>query len=215
MKKKLGIAVMYLVVAILIYFYGESILSWMRHSGKDSVVITSIVATLLALFPIIPYPVIGGIIGAAYGPVLGAVVTWIGSALASILMFMFVRFGYQDWGMKVLSSNKGLNKITILFEKNAFLTIFTTRLIPVIPSILVNVYSALSRVHFIPYSIASSLGKVPSMILFATVGSTIATNPKELIYIILFYGTFLAIVYISYKLWRKRVLSKVKIKTPY
>ncbi|KHF40487.1 TVP38/TMEM64 family protein [Halalkalibacter okhensis] len=202
MRKSL-VFIGYVLVAVLMYLYGESLLQWIRQGGTEYMLVTSILATFFALFPIIPYPIIGGVLGAAYGPVAGSLVTWIGSSLASILMFAFVRYGYQDWGKKWLYRYDRLSKITILFERNAFMTIFLTRLIPVIPSIVVNIYSALSRVSFIRYSIASSLGKVPSMILFATVGNTLVTNPSDLLYITFYYGSFLLIVYVFFRLFNR------------
>ncbi|MBU8907429.1 TVP38/TMEM64 family protein [Desertibacillus haloalkaliphilus] len=209
MYKKLIVASSYLIIGLLIYLYGESLLDWIRHGGNDYVVMTTVIATLMALFPIIPYPIIGGVIGAAYGPALGALVTWIGSSLASIIMFIVVRYGYHDWGIKVLRSYKPLERITILFEKNAFLTIFITRLIPIIPSIIVNIYSALSRVTFISYAVASSLGKVPSMFLFAFVGNTLLTNPSDIFATIAVYSSFLGIVFVCYRLWKKRTDAKI------
>jgi uncharacterized membrane protein YdjX (TVP38/TMEM64 family) len=193
----------YVVIAIFMYLYGELLLHWIRQGGTEYLIVTSVLAICFALFPIIPYPIIGGVLGAAYGPFTGSAVTWIGSSLASILMFAIVRYGYQDWGKKWLFRYERLANITIMFEKNAFMTIFITRLIPVIPSIIVNIYSALSRVTFIKYAVSSSLGKVPSMILFATVGNTIVTNPSDLVYISLFYGSFLFIVYLFYRLFNR------------
>lgn len=86
------------------------------------------------------------------------------------------------------------------------MTIFLTRLIPIVPSIIVNVYSALSRVGFLTYTMASSIGKIPSMILFATVGSTIVTNPIGLIYVAIFYGLFLLLVYAGYRFFSSATL---------
>ncbi|ARK30834.1 TVP38/TMEM64 family protein [Halalkalibacter krulwichiae] len=193
----------YLFIALVMYLYGEDLLHWIQQGGAEYMLITALLATFFSLFPIIPYPIIGGVLGAAYGPIAGSTVTWIGSSLASILMFAFVRYGYQDWGKKWLYKYQRLSKVTIMFERNAFMTIFLTRLIPVIPSIIVNIYSALSRVSFLRYALASSLGKVPSMILFATVGNSIVNNPSDLIFVTLFYGTFLLIVYISFKLFNR------------
>lgn len=62
-----------------------------------------------------------------------------------------------------------------------------TRMIPIIPSMIVNIYAALSRVSSLNYAIASSIGKVPAMILFAVVGNSIVTNPQNLIVIALFF----------------------------
>lgn len=208
MVKKLFILISYGVIAALIYLYGEWLLEWIQQGGARFIFLTVIIATLLALFPIIPYPIIGGVLGAAYGPFLGSAVTWIGSSLASIIMFMFIRYGYQDWGLSLIRRSDLVTKVTAMFEKNAFMAIFITRLIPIIPSIIVNIYSALSRVSFINYSIASSLGKVPSMILFAVVGNSIATNPSQLLWIALFYSSFLLIVWIGYRAWQRVALQK-------
>ncbi|WP_269757890.1 hypothetical protein [Thalassobacillus sp. C254] len=120
MIKKAGIALLYIVIGFLIYLYGEPLIVWINEEGHNYVTITTIAATMFSLFPIIPYPVIGGIIGAAYGPLLGTIVIWIGSSAASIIMFLFVRYGYQDWGYKVLRKYKALEKVTILFEKMLF-----------------------------------------------------------------------------------------------
>ncbi|WP_370621790.1 TVP38/TMEM64 family protein [Bacillus sp. JCM 19034] len=95
-----------------------------------------------------------------------------------------------------------LARITTLFERNAFMTIFITRLIPIIPSIIVNIYSSLSKVSFLQYTIASSLGKMPSMILFAVVGNSIVNEPRDLLHIMLFYGAFLAFVYFFFRLYK-------------
>ena len=204
MKKGL-VLLSYLLIALFMYLYGESLLNWIRQGGTEYMVATATLALFFALFPIIPYPIIGGVLGAAYGPFVGSLITWLGSSLASILMFAFVRFGYQDWGRKWLYKYDRLSKVTNMFEQNAFMTIFITRLVPVIPSIIVNIYSALSRVSFIRYSVASSLGKVPAMILFATVGNSIVNNPRDLLFLLFFYGAFLFIVYLAYK-WLNQYL---------
>ncbi|GAE30893.1 TVP38/TMEM64 family protein [Halalkalibacter hemicellulosilyticus] len=202
--KKLIILIGYIIIGFLIYQYGDSLLQWIRAGGTDYAFLTIILATLFSLFPIIPYPIIGGVLGAAYGPFIGSIITWIGSSLASIVMFSFVRYGYRGWGKKWLYHNDYVAKLTGLFERNAFMTIFLTRLIPIIPSIIVNIYSALSKVSFVRYTIASSLGKMPSMILFAVVGNTIVNEPKDLLLIAVFYGTFLAVVYFFFRLFKRR-----------
>lgn len=185
--------------------FSDPLVNWLQSVGEQSIAITSLVATLLALFPIIPYPFIGGLIGAAFGPFIGSMITWVGSALASIIMFIFIRYAYQDFGQVLINRYQMTAKITLLFEKNAFMTIFITRLIPIVPSILVNAYSALSRVPASHYIVASSLGKIPSMILFATVGDAVLRNPMNLIVIGFLYIFFLLIVYAGFSLWKHKL----------
>ncbi|KYG28290.1 TVP38/TMEM64 family protein [Alkalihalobacillus trypoxylicola] len=211
MIRKISIILIYIAVAILIFLYGENLLIWLQEGGTQFLLLTALLATIFALFPIIPYPLIGAVLGAAYGGLLGSTITWIGSSLASIIMFIFVRYGYQDWGHQLLNRYRSLAKVTILFEQNAFMTIFITRLIPVIPSIIVNIYSALSRVRFLSYAIASSLGKIPAMILFATVGNSFVNNPTQLLFIGGAYLVFLVLVYGLYRLWQKLASKKEEL----
>ncbi|WP_339271119.1 TVP38/TMEM64 family protein [Paenibacillus sp. FSL K6-1330] len=198
MFKKLGMALVYAAVGGLVYFYGDAILVWIRST--DSIMLMMFMAVIMALFPVIPYPVVGGVIGAALGPVIGGIVTWVGSTVASILMFMFIRYGYQEWGDRVLYRYNRLGKVTTMFERNAFLTILFTRLIPFIPSIVINVYAALSKVTFASYSIASALGKIPAMLLFSMVGDHLMTDPSHIIITIGVYGVFLVITLMVYRL---------------
>ncbi|MGE7825900.1 TVP38/TMEM64 family protein [Paenibacillus sp. NPDC093718] len=198
MFKKLGMALIYAAIGSLVYFYGDAILVWIRST--DSMTLIMFMAVIMALFPVIPYPVVGGVIGAALGPVIGGIVTWVGSTVASILMFMFIRYGYQEWGDRVLYRYNRLGKVTTMFERNAFMTILFTRLIPFIPSIVINVYAALSKVTFASYSIASALGKIPAMLLFSMVGDHLMTDPSHIVITIGVYGVFLAITLLVYRL---------------
>lgn len=207
MLKKISLTLLYIAAAVAIYLFGENIMSWLQHSTNIPAII--LVAILMALFPIIPYPIVGGVIGAALGPLLGALVTWIGSTVASILMFAFVRYGYQDWGNRILHRYQKIDKLTSLFERNAFLAVLFARLIPFIPSFAVNVYAALSRMSFLAYAVASSFGKIPSMLLFVVVGSNAVTHPKSILTTVLIYGVFLAISLAAYRWWRRRTEKRL------
>ena len=195
---------LYIGIAILIYLYGEQIMGWFRQSNNIGLV--TFMAVIMALFPVIPYPLIGGVLGAAFGPVLGGLMTWVGSSVASLLMFLFVRYGYQEWGKKVLHGHKSVAKITEQFEKNAFLTITFARLLPFVPSFLINSYAALSRVSFRVYAIASSLGKIPAMLLFATVGDGLVREPRNIGITLGVYILFITLIIGVYRLWRRRAV---------
>lgn len=206
MYRKLFVLASSAIVIILLVLYHESFLIWVQNHDGEYVVGTMLIATLMSLFPVIPYPLVGGVIGAAFGPLTGAWIIWFGSTMASALFFLLVRYGgFHEMGTKILLKYTVTKKITILFERNAFLSITILRMIPVIPSIVINAYAALSRIRFPVYALASGLGKIPAMTLFALVGHTIVTNPIDILYMILIYGTFMFFVYLGYRSWTRRI----------
>ncbi|SDZ68154.1 Uncharacterized membrane protein YdjX, TVP38/TMEM64 family, SNARE-associated domain [Evansella caseinilytica] len=211
MLRKLAVFSFSMITVTLLLFFHEPLLQWIQSNERESIVVTTLIATLMSSFPVIPYPIVGGVIGAAFGPVLGALIIWMGSTFASILFFAMIRYGgFHQWGEKTLRRYPVTKKLTILFERNAFLSITMMRMIPVIPSIIINTYAAASRVSFPVYTIASGLGKIPAMTLFAVIGYTIVTDPQELVVMLAIYGSFLAIVYGGYRLWTKRMENENK-----
>lgn len=189
---------LYSVAIVAILLYRTEITGWLEQAGDVHPLLILIAATLLALFPVIPYPLIGGILGATFGSQLGGLYTWIGSSAASILMFVLVRWLLYDWGQRLLHRVTWMGRVTWWFERSSFLFILSVRLIPFVPSVLVNVYCAVSKVGFWPYAIASSLGKIPSMILFAMLGSQVLANPGSVVVTLAVYGAFIGLVYVGY-----------------
>ncbi|WP_444684222.1 TVP38/TMEM64 family protein [Alkalicoccus luteus] len=186
---------------LLLWIYRNDLLLWIEQADASSIIPVTVIAVFMSLFPVIPYPIVGGVIGAAYGPA-GALIVWFGSTAASIIFFMMVRYGgFQAGGRKLIAKSKYSDKITLMFEKNAFMVLTVLRMIPVIPSIILNAYGGISRISFFIYSIASAIGKIPAMILFAMIGHSIVTNPIELLYMAVIYIIFLAIVYVIYRRW--------------
>ncbi|CAM3742194.1 TVP38/TMEM64 family protein [Alkalicoccus chagannorensis] len=212
MVRRICFIISSILIIALLWLYHPALLTWVETSGRESVVLTTLIATVMSLFPVIPYPLVGGVIGAVFGPA-GAVIIWAGSSLASIIFFLMVRYGgMHRYGERLLRSYPAVSRLTVLFERNAFMSLTVLRMIPVIPSIIINAYAALSRVKFGIYALSSSLGKIPSMTLFALIGHTIIQNPLELVYMIAIYGVFITVVYFIYRRWLKNVSATAPVE---
>jgi uncharacterized membrane protein YdjX (TVP38/TMEM64 family) len=199
--KRIGLTIFYTVIGYLLYQEGDALLKLLQSTGNLFIVV--LVVTSLALFPVVPYPVIGGILGAAYGAIFGGFLAWLCSVIASVAMFVFVRFGYRDIGYKLLHK-RGFDKVTVLFEKNAFLTIVFARIIPIVPSVGINVYAGLSKVSIFVFTVASAAGKAPTMLLFAIVGDNLFSNSKTTMVTLFIYALFLIITFFVYTYWTRK-----------
>ncbi|SDN31444.1 TVP38/TMEM64 family protein [Alkalicoccus daliensis] len=213
MYKRWSIVLITIILIFLLWSQQSHLLNWLETNGENYILLTTVIATLLSLFPVIPYPIVGGIIGAAFGPP-GAFIVWTGSTAASLIFFIMIRYGgFEKKGHKLLIAYKPIRNLTVLFERNAFLSITILRMIPIVPSIIINAYAGLSRIKFIVYAVASALGKIPSMLLFVLAGYSAVTDFTMLVYTLILYAIFLTVVYICYTLWLRKVTAS-NLRTP-
>lgn len=96
----------------------------------------------------------------------GLVISFVGEALGAIVSFSVYRQGFRKLPKTI--SMERIPKVKRLLEvegKKAFLLILSLRLLPFIASGLINIFSAMGKVSLILFSLASSLGKIPALII--------------------------------------------------
>lgn len=77
------------------------------------------------------------------------------------------------------------------FDKNAFTAVLLGRLIPVIPSLVMNVVCGLSSVRWHVFFFASLIGKIPNILVVTIAGANFSSN-KLLSFSI--YGAYVLIL---------------------
>ncbi|CAG7657026.1 TVP38/TMEM64 family protein [Paenibacillus allorhizosphaerae] len=189
------------------FYFKDEILDWVRNSDRSQLVPMTLMALFLALVPVIPYGIVAGLMGAKFGLIAGSFINLLASSAAAGIMFVLARFVLQRSARDFLSRFKQLDRFTAVYERNPFIGVLFARLIPIIPSPAVNIYSAITRMSWMAFMTATVIGKVPVMLIFAFVGEHVFSNMRSAIIAISVYVVFLLIVYITYLLWRKRSLS--------
>lgn len=154
----------------------------------------------LAFFQVIPYGIMTGYLGNQYGWFLGGLISFLCTAGAAIILFFLTRYVFEKKGREFLEKYKPVDQFTIMVEKNPFLAVLIGRLIPILPSQVISVYSALSSMKSIPYIIATVIGKIPLVFVYALFGDRLK-RPFELLEIGGIYIVFLLIVYGIYRYW--------------
>lgn len=191
MKKWLSI-ILYVSGTILAFIYRYDILDWMKED--HNLFISLGFATLLALFPVVPYKAVIGFFGYAYGSFAGAFICWLATNLAAAILFGLVKYLFQDKARAYLASIPALDKFTAGIERRPFASIVLARLLPIIPQTAVNIYAGAVNLPFWSYLAASSVGKIPGVALYAFLGDHLFQSPESAIVAILVYAAVLILV---------------------
>ncbi|HJV45643.1 MAG TPA: TVP38/TMEM64 family protein [Bacillota bacterium] len=171
MNRKIFSIFLFLLIVFIGYYKKDLFVDWIHEGGALAVWIGMLLTAIDVFFPVIPFPLLAGIVGAVFGALQGTGITLAGSMIGTLLMFLMARYGFKDWAQQKLKSYPKAKEYETYFEKNAFVSILLARLIPVLPSPVVNVLCGISNVRWSIFLLASFLGKGPSFFIYAFAGS--------------------------------------------
>ncbi|MDR3257972.1 MAG: VTT domain-containing protein [Mycoplasmataceae bacterium] len=161
-----------------------------------------------ALFPSLPLIAIAGINVMNFG-ILGYFLTYIGSTLGTIIVFLVIRHLLSNWFLnsKIYQKNKIINKFINWIEKAEIAKIFILFCLPFLPTFLLNYACALSKMKVKRFIYLILCSRAVAIIMFSYMGSSlldIINHPfKGLISVI-----FLIIIYIVSKIVEKQITKK-------
>lgn len=111
--------------------------------------------------------------GALFGVVLGTVVVSFASTIGATLAFLTARFFLRDF-----VQNKFKDRIKSINEgvrKNGAFYLFSLRLIPAFPFVVVNLVMGLTPIRTYQYFFVSQLGMLPGTIVYVNAGTQLAS----------------------------------------
>ena len=120
-----------------------------------------------------------------FGIVPGILLAWIAETVGVALSFVLLRFLFRDAAEDVISKHKSLQKIDELSGSQGFKVMLIARIIPYLPSGLLNALGAVSKMSFRDFTIAALIGKLPSTAIEAMIGHdavTASENPYRLVF---------------------------------
>jgi uncharacterized membrane protein YdjX (TVP38/TMEM64 family) len=162
MFKKLWIAGLYILMIILLFIYREPLTTWLEEGHSIPLPLVILMTYFLAFFQVPPYAIVTGYLGNQYGWLFGGLISFLCTVGAATTLFLLTRYIFEEKGRKYLEKVKSVDRFTKMVERNSFLAVLIGRLIPILPSQVISVYSALSSMSFIPYLIATILGRFHS-----------------------------------------------------
>ncbi|WP_428908229.1 TVP38/TMEM64 family protein [Niallia sp. Krafla_26] len=144
--------------------------------------------TLIAMviqntFTVIPLILVITINYVLFGFVNGFIWSWFTSIIGSAIVFVSIRYLFRDWVTKKVDRS-----LLFKIEQKGFSFVFQSRIIPFIPTSLINILGGISSIHFKSFMSATSLGNFLYffvMILIPAGLISIPSNESIVIYAIL------------------------------
>ena len=125
------------------------------------------------------------IFGIFWGIVLSVIAETVGVAFS----FVLLRFFFREAAEKIISRNKTLANLDKYSGSRGFVVMLIARMVPYLPSVMLNAIGALSAMKFRDYVIASLVGKFPSTGIEAIIGHDAITkqeDPTRMVVVIIF-----------------------------
>lgn len=166
-----------------------------------------------AFLPFLPLVVFVFANAAAYGLLEGFLLSWAGSSVGAILVFLIIRRLGDKRFFKAIRNNKQVHKVTGWVERRGFGPLFLLMCFPFSPSSVINVVSGLSNISTQQFILAVLLGKSVMIFSIAYVGSSIfefAKEPVKTIVVGICIVSFWLIgKYIERRLQRKALIKEI------
>ncbi|KUG04356.1 membrane spanning protein [hydrocarbon metagenome] len=166
-------------------------------------IVAYVLFALQAAFPIFPYLILAAAAGMLFGFKLGVLLSWAGALTGACLAYGICRILGSDRPNNFIKKHLGYDARD-LDKEMAFWSILIARVIPVIPTPVINVAAAISEVPFWNFFFSSALGKLPTAVLYTGLGICLF-NAKDIKLVILILAAVLLLA-LAVRFWgRKRL----------
>lgn len=215
MKKKnlyifsfISIILLILFILSIIYFkkFDYNIIYQFLNQNKNiSAILYILIMALAIIISPIPSAPLAIFSGYFFGTILGFIYTIIGATIGAIIAFLigryFSKFIIEKFGKK-------LNLFNDISENKLMITIFITRLIPLLQFDLISYGAGITKIRLSKFTIATLFGMMPVTFLLVYSADMIKIN---YIYFLNFF-IIIVLIYILSKYLKHRQLKLLLLK---
>jgi uncharacterized membrane protein YdjX (TVP38/TMEM64 family) len=156
-----------IIIAVFLIIHNTETFRLLRNGDLDTIILslrnttfskfffTFIIMVIQNSFTVIPLIIIITINYALFGFLNGLIWSWLTSIIAAGIWFFGSRYFFNDWVQK-----KTNPEILAKMEKNGLLFVFQARIIPFVPTSLINILSGLSSITFKHFIIGTMFGNL-------------------------------------------------------
>ena len=178
----LAVFILALLIALVLLPIGEWLddaAQWNKENPIAGAVLYLLACVICAVL-FLPGSLIAMSGGYLYGMPSGLGLAALGGALGSIAAFMNGRLFGRGWAVARLEGHPRLQALDKALNEQSFIIVMLTRLSLVIPYSVLNYLYSVTGVKKVPYMLASAIGLIPMMGLWAYVG-TLAKNFDDIL----------------------------------
>ena len=143
----------------------EAVLHFFQQYPHLALVTSLLISILIAVLGVIPSFFVTAANILFFGFWQGVAISFAGEALGAVVAFYLYRKGFKKGASAEISKHKTVAALVNAENKKAFWLILSLRLIPFVPSGIVTFAAAIGQVSATTFLIASSLGKLPALLL--------------------------------------------------
>lgn len=143
----------------------NSLINIFNQYSDLAIFISLFISVIIALLGIVPSVFVTGANIVFFGPINGFFISLLGEVIGGWISFKVYRKGINKFAGNIEGKYELIDKIVKSEGRSVGVLIFEGRLIPFIPSGLVTLAAAVSKVNSLIFIIATFLGKIPSILL--------------------------------------------------
>lgn len=141
----------------------------LKANSSIAIPISLLVSIAISLAGVLPSIFITGANIIFFGPVKGFIISLLGETIGAYITFIVYRLVFKQNISKFIDKHRLLSQIVNSEGKKAGLLIFQGRIVPFIPSGFITLSASISNVSGYVFTIATLIGKAPSIALEALI----------------------------------------------
>lgn len=182
----------------------NDVLEILRNNSSIAIPISLLISIGISLIGVLPSVFVTGANIVFFGPINGFFISLLGETIGAYITFIVYRLGFKKKIEKFTERNKLISKIVNSQGKEAGLLIFEGRIIPFIPSGVITLAASISNVDGRIFTIATFIGKAPSIALEALISYDIINIYDNWIRLSL---TIIGLLFLKFTITKKNNVS--------
>ncbi len=156
----------------------KSLAFYLKSFGNWTLSLLLLLFVVLTFDLFFPFILLEGAVAMIYGVFWGVIISWVGEVSGAIFMFVFARFFFRGKITSWLEKSRYLKQADDYSSQHGFRILFYARVFPLVPTGIITSVAAISKISNRDFLIATTLGKLPPIIIKVVLGYDII-NVKE------------------------------------